>query len=142
METSILLNEMTEKYINLPWETIEGTVCVLQFLFVYVPAITIFLFYKFSMLNVWIKEITNNGSELILHNKTKQTIRVTKLKIKFDKVFFDKTPEVFNNTGFLLKPDECNHIKISYKKNIDKDLKLKVTVYYNKMHRKTVKVKI
>lgn len=142
METQMLLNKIAEKYIALPWEAIEGTVNILQLFLVYVPAITIFLFYKLSMINIWIKEVTTNGCEIMLHNKTKQTIQISKIILNFDNAFFDKIPEVCDNTNFLLKPDEYTNIRISYKKHNLKNLKLKLIVHYNKIHRKTIKVRI
>lgn len=129
-----------EWFLNLPWNIFDTIISLTELLFVYVPAIAFFMYYKIHSLSICPIDVTDNGTKLLIHNKTNKSIIITDMQfINSKNSSFEKPCIMRNSTVTQLKPDDCMEVVINYSKNRPGKHKFKVIVNYNR-RKKKVKV--
>ena len=135
-------NMFPEWFLNLPWNIFDTIISLFELLVVCVPAISIFIYYKIQSLSVWPKEVTNNGTTLVIHNKSNKSIFITDIQfVNLENGCFEKACIMKDNDITQLKPDDYMEIVINYNKNRQNKQSFKVVVKYNQKKKK-VKVTV
>lgn len=126
-----------EWFLDLPWNIFDTIISLLELLDICIPAIFIFIYYKIHTLSVWPKEVTNNGTTLIIHNKSNKSIFVTDIQFVNSKSnCFEKPCILWDSNITQLKPDDYMEIIINYNKNRQIKQSFKVIVKYNQKKKK------
>ena len=127
-------------FLNLPWNVFDTIINLFELLVVCVPAIFIFIYYKFLTLSVWARDVTEYGTTLVIHNKSNKSIFITDIQfVKLEGSFFDNPCIMWDDNIIRLKPDDYTEVVINYNKTGQTKQSFKIIVKYN---RKEKKVKV
>lgn len=127
---------------HVSWEAIDVLLNLIELLIMCIPACVIFLYYRVRSLEIWPQEVTPYGTTIIIHNGTNKSIFITRINA-FSKnsnpllkptVSFDKRVK-------QLKPDEYIEVTVDYATTSSKRESIKLTVYYNRRGKKTVRLR-
>ncbi len=122
------------------WNIIDVIINALQLLTVCLPAIFFFVYYRFSVIEIWEKNVSVYGTTLYIHNKTKRSIYISKLAVEYNNTHnWKKCPEI-DFEPIVLKGDEYKDIVINYSTNPYQIVAFTVKIYYNRHYRKRIKI--
>lgn len=129
---------------NLDWTMVDAIIHLLELLVMMIPAIAVFIYYKFNSLKLYIKEVTRFGAIIIVHNKSNKTIFLTETKIASKKSTDSSLEHSIllspTNIDSLLKPDACTEITLNCDDVKQNKIKCLIAVKYN--FKKTKKIKV
>lgn len=127
----------SESFLNLPWNIFDTIISMIELLVVCIPAITVFMYYKVQSLSIWPLDITDNGTTLLIHNKTNKSIFITDMQfVASEESHFVKPCIAWNSIVTQLKPDDYLEVTINYNKTSQDKQSFKVVVKFNQRKKK------
>lgn len=130
-------------FLNLPWNIFDTMIGLAELLVIVLPATVAFMYYRIRTVSVWILDIADNGTTLLLHNKTNRSIFITDITVVPLKNCNLKNPVVaWEKMVSQLKPDDYMEIVINYTKPTQHMQSFRVVVKYNHRNKKRIKVTV
>lgn len=127
-------------FLNLPWNIFDTIINLFELLVVCVPATFIFIYYKVLTLSVWVRDVTEYGTTLVIHNKSNKSIFITDIQfVKLEGSCFNNPCIMWDDNIMQLRPDDYTEVVINYNKTGQTKQSFKIIVKYN---RKEKKVKV
>ena len=133
------------KWLNeINWEAMSAIASWTEILLIIIPAIILYIYYKFSYVNFWLFDQTLNGVKVAIHNKSKNTLFILNAKLiikhKWKNIEYD-LPVISDTQYSSIKPDSVAQFHIDYAMYEIKDsdiIKLRIQFggKYLKKHKK------
>lgn len=99
------------------WEVVSAIASWTEILLIIIPAIVLYIYYKFSYVNFWLFEGTLNGVKVALHNKSKNTLFILNAKLvikcKCKNIIYD-LPVISDKQYASINPDGIVLFHIDY----------------------------
>lgn len=99
------------------WEAVSAIASWTEILLVIIPAIILYIYYKFSYVNFWLFDQTLNGVKVAIHNKSKNTLFILNAKLiikhKWKNIEYD-LPITSDTQYSSIKPDSIVQFQIDY----------------------------
>lgn len=99
------------------WEAVSAIASWIEILLIIIPAIVLYVYYKFSYVNFWLFNQTLNGVKVAVHNKSKNTLFITNAKLiikhKWKSIVYDLS--VISDKQYpSISPDSVIQFPIDY----------------------------
>lgn len=99
------------------WDAVSAIASWTEILLIIIPAIVLYIYYKFSYVNFWLFEETPNGVKVALHNKSKNTLFISNAKLiikrKWKNIVYD-LPVISDKQYSSIPPDSVVQFHIDY----------------------------
>lgn len=125
------------------WEAVSAVASWIEIFLIIIPAIILYIYYKFSYVNFWLFDQTLNGVKVAIHNKSKNTLFILNAKLiikyKWKNVKYD-LPVIPDTQYFSIKPDSIVQFQIDYAiYNIQDTDTIKIRIQFGGKHLKKYK---
>lgn len=106
------------KWLNeINWEAVSAIASWTEILLIVIPAIILYIYYKFSYVDFWLFDQTLNGVKVAIHNKSKNTLFILKAKLiikhKWKNIEYDLLV-ISDRQDSSIKPDSVVQFHIDY----------------------------
>lgn len=102
---------------DINWEAMSAIASWTEIFLIIIPAIVLYIYYKFSYVNFWLFDQTLNGVKVVIHNKSKNTLFILNAKLiirhKWKNVEYD-LPVISDTQYSSIKPDNVAQFHIDY----------------------------
>ena len=108
---------------------------IINTLFVLIPAILIFLYYKIHIIDMYFTKINESGMIISIHNITSKTLFISKCNLTSNNVSTD----IFKDKFLEIKSDEIYKIQVDYKLlniNPSNNMNLEIIIKHRKIRKK------
>lgn len=99
------------------WEAVSAIASWAEILLIIIPAIVLYIYYKFSYVNFWLFEQTLNGVKVAIHNKSKNKLFILDAKLiikhKQKNIVYD-LPVISDKQYSSINPDSVIQFHIDY----------------------------